>query len=202
MPQKFLVRGSLLPGQPFYCRAGRGWGSDPKLIEVLDQDECPKVANRVPGLPDVPDPVKVGRKAFEILLKDPRISIKPEGAESAEALASQVPGMQAKLAESESKVSSLESELNLTRAEMAVLGAKMETLEEERDAESKLAEKRAEQVKDLQAKLVVSEKALAGQVEKVSTLEALLGDATKPVEVKPEAVKKTESDKKGNAPKA
>jgi hypothetical protein len=157
MPQKFFVRGSLLPGQPFYCRAGRGWGSDPKLIEVIDQDECPKNPNRNPGLPDVPDPIKVGRKAYEILLKDPRISIKAEGAESAEAMASQVPGLQSQLGDAEAKIFQLEGKLELAAAEFDVVTAKLSAVTAERDAFA----------------------------EKTSTLESLLGDATKPIETDP-----------------
>jgi hypothetical protein len=192
MPQKFLVRASLLPGQPFYCRAGRGWGSDPKTIEVIDQDDCPLVDNRVHGLPKVPHPTLVGRKAFDILLKDARISVKPEGADSSEAMASQVPGLQAKLSAETGKVAELEGKIKLISAEADVLGAKINTITAERDAHAKSSEALSVQVAGLQGRLADSEKEKASLIEKNATLEALLGDATKPTEVGAEATKPTD----------
>jgi hypothetical protein len=176
MSQKFLVRASLLPGQPFYCRAGRGWTSDPTPIEVTDQDDDEMLPNRIPALPLVPHPTRVGRKSFAILQKDARISIKAEGDEQAEVLAAKVPGLEAKL-------TSLE--LSLKDA-----GLVIERLESKRDdlaAQLKVSTARAESAERAAGRLTDERDALK---EKVSELEAMLADATKP-ETKPAVTPQT-----------
>lgn len=174
MSQKFLVRASLLPGQPFYSRAGRGWTNDPTLVEVLDQDECPKLPCRIKGLPDVADPNKLGRKAFEQLMKDPRISIKPEGFESAEALASQVPALQMELGKAKATIESLQSDLNVANKGNELLEAQLKSMASERDAARQSEATLEASVKGATKKRVAELEA------KVAELEGMLADATKP----------------------
>lgn len=127
MSQKFVIRATLLPGQPFYCRAGRGWTGNPTMVELLDQDDDPMLPNPNKNLPDVPDPVRIGRRSFEKLQKDSRISIKTDGDETAEALASKLPSVQLELGEAKARIAELEAS-----ADQAALHLK--SVEADRDA--------------------------------------------------------------------
>lgn len=106
MSQRFEVRAVLVKGQPFYCRAGRGWTEGWTQIEVLDQDEDPTLPNKVKNLPDVPDPTRLGRKSFAILSADARIVVKPVDGTSAEAI---------KLPALESRIADIEAQLGATK---------------------------------------------------------------------------------------
>jgi hypothetical protein len=93
---RYIVRATLVNGQPFYCRAGRGWaGGAGTEIEVLPQEGDPMVANKREGLPPIPDPLRVGQKSFAILKADPRLTIHAVGGEAA--LAANVPELEARL---------------------------------------------------------------------------------------------------------
>lgn len=80
---KFSVRAVKREGFDGTWRAGRLWPSGGSVeIEVLDQDDCPRVAADVPvgaAARDMLDPVRLGRKAFRDIEADPRIAIKPAG---------------------------------------------------------------------------------------------------------------------------
>lgn len=67
-----------------YCCAGRHWpGGSPVIVEVVDQDECPRVPH--PTRTDVKmlDPVRIGRIAWKEIQEDPLLSknAAPEDAE-------------------------------------------------------------------------------------------------------------------------
>lgn len=67
-----------------YCCAGRHWpGGNPVIVEVVDQDECPRVPH--PTRTDVKmlDPVRIGRIAWKEIQEDPLLSknAAPEDAE-------------------------------------------------------------------------------------------------------------------------
>lgn len=132
MSQRFQVRASLAHGQPFYCRAGRGWSSEWTEIEVIDQDADPMLPNKVKGLPEVPDPARLGRKSFAIVNADPRIVVKPLDGTAADAI---------RLPEVESKVAGLQAQLAEVTAQLEAANLRARVAEEARDTkDAKIAE--------------------------------------------------------------
>jgi len=110
MSSKFIVCAPdrRASGHNFTFRAGRGWPSGQDVVvEVLDQDECPTVTNDYGQA--IPDPLRLGRKAFAAVQADKRISYRPFGAPSP--------------VEAVGKVSELEAELAKWKGEAADLAA-------------------------------------------------------------------------------
>jgi hypothetical protein len=87
-------------------RAGRFWPSaGPVEVQVLDTDDCPMVAVEDPswqgGRRMALDPAKIGRKAWQAIVADPRISKFPEGEEPAgevDRLRAQIAALEERLA--------------------------------------------------------------------------------------------------------
>jgi hypothetical protein len=184
MSQRFQVRASLIKGQKFYCRAGRGWTDQWTEVTVLDQDDDPMITNPVKNLPAAPDPANIGRKSFVVLSKDSRIVIKPVDGEIADVM--QLPALA-------SRVAALESELARSKADIEATTLRAKVAEGLRDSkqaritelEALLSASEKERADSRKAELDVIAEVKRGYETKLSELEGLLADATKPSDNKP-----------------
>jgi uncharacterized coiled-coil protein SlyX len=77
---KFLVQAVTRPGFNTVSRGGRAWPSAAATeVEVLDEDECPRIpVEGRPGQTQL-DPVRIGRKAWALVMADGRLSKTPVG---------------------------------------------------------------------------------------------------------------------------
>ena len=169
MSQIYVVRATLVNGQPFYCRAGRGWTQEGTEIEVLDQEDDPMVPNKMPGLPAVADPKRVGRKSFAVLKKDPRISIQAAGGD--EALLASVPELEARLSASEKRADDLAAQLVDAKKINADLTAKLERAQKSLIAKSDeltFAEQRAHSAEETAGRLTLERDELLAQLEQAT----------------------------------
>ena len=64
---KYSVRGNPAPGHAYSFRAGRAWGKDPIVVEIVDGEED---ATPIPGL-------RMGQRSFRALTEDGRVSVVP-----------------------------------------------------------------------------------------------------------------------------
>lgn len=179
MPQRFKVRASLVKGQTFYCRAGRGWSSEWTEITVLDQDDDPMHENKVKNLPDVPDPERMGRKSFALVSKDSRLTVQALDGGTADAI--RVPALESRAAE-------LEASLTKSRAEVESLTMRAKVAEGLRDTkqarvaelEDLLSASEKERDKAHSSALEVIEQVKRDCDKRVADLQSLLDEATKP----------------------
>lgn len=138
MPQKFIVRAPdrKNSGHPGTYRGGRFFpGGEDKTIEVLDQDNCPTLEEKVGNQTRrYLDPDRVGRKAWDLIAKDDTLSKRPFGAPlfADPAKASELDALKSELAEAKkahvdliAKLGELESANSELREQNAELAAKL-----------------------------------------------------------------------------
>lgn len=135
---KYIVQAVRREGHDGVWRAGRKWASDaPTEIEVLDQDddgaviETKDAAGRV--VSTIKNPTVVGRRSFEAMKADGRISIRPAEGGHAEAAAN--PDVQ----RLRDQVQALEAELTRARAERDRLAAREKAESREPEAPTRVA---------------------------------------------------------------
>lgn len=104
---KFLVQAVKRPGFDSVSRGGRAWPSAaPVEVEVLDQDECPKVDHVVDGkvIRQTLDPKRIGRTAWALVMAEGRLSKTPAGLAN-------VPDPMARIADLEAENAALKAQV-------------------------------------------------------------------------------------------
>jgi len=181
MPQRFQVRASLIKGQTFYCRAGRGWSSEWTEITVLDQDDDPMHENKVKNLPDVPDPVNLGRRSFALVSKDPRITVQALDGGTADAI--RVPELEARAGELEKTIAKLRADVeSLTMRARVAEGLRDSKAARVAELEELLSAAEKERDKSHASALDVIDQVKRDCDARVADLQALLEEATKPAD--------------------
>jgi hypothetical protein len=127
---------------------GRRWpGGKDVEVEVVDQDECPTVTERIH--PDseekrtFPHPTQIGRKAWDRIRNDRLLSTRPVGDSPAEAVVLQVnlADALARLADANERIASNEARASLAEREVVKLGQANEAIATELEASAvKIAE--------------------------------------------------------------
>jgi chromosome segregation ATPase len=135
MSTRYIVRAPDRSGQGHDAvwTPGRRWpGGKDVEVEVLDQDECPDVSERISQDSEekrtFPHPTKIGRKAWERIRRDPLLTVRPVGDTPAEAVTLQasLAETQARLADALERVASNEARANLAEREVVKLGEALE----------------------------------------------------------------------------
>lgn len=135
---KFIVQAQDRTAQGFnhvIC-AGRFFpSSNPTTVEVMDQDEDVMLPPAKAGYPDVADLNHCGRLAWQRILKDKRLSIRPEGSEVDGDLApklaaarSQIELLEGKLGSKEGECTAMKVELDTAKAQLAKANAEASEL--------------------------------------------------------------------------
>jgi hypothetical protein len=108
---------------------GRRWpGGKEVEVEVLDQDECPTVTERISPDGDekrtFPHPTQIGSKAWARISSDKQLTVRPVGDVPAEAVTLQaaLADARAKLADATEKVTSNDARASLAEREVVKLG--------------------------------------------------------------------------------
>ena len=144
---------------------GRRWPGGKEIeVEVLDQDECPAITERVDPSSEekrtFSHPTQIGRKAWARIKIDPLLTVRPVGDSPAEAVTLQaaLADALAKLAEATEKVTSNDARASLAEREVVKLGealsvakAKIDELTERLNPPGTIAAKIAELEEQLTA---------------------------------------------------
>jgi chromosome segregation ATPase len=157
---------------------GRRWPGGKEIeVEVLDQDECPTITERIS--PDAeekrtfPHPTQIGRKAWARIKSDRQLTVRPVGDAPAEAVTLQAALAEAlaKLADATEKVTSNDARASLAEREVVKLGEALAAANAEADlirAELDIATTRADSAEAAAGKLTIERDELVAQLEQAT----------------------------------
>jgi hypothetical protein len=164
MSTRYIVRAPDRTGQGHDAvwTPGRRWPGGKSIeVEVLDQDECPTVTERIN--PDSEEtrtfvhPTQIGRKAWERISRDSMLTVRPVGDAPAEAVTLQanLAAAQAQLTDALERVASNEARAGLAEREVVKLGEALEAAnaraESAEAAAARLTQERDDLLKQIEA---------------------------------------------------
>jgi hypothetical protein len=127
---KFLVQAVTRPGFQTASRGGRAWPSaTPTEVEVLDQDECPRIpVEGKPGQTQL-DPARIGRKAWAQVMADGKLSKTPVSAVDASAAQQEAAQLRDEMASLKAELAQRDATIAQQDRSIAALAARVKELE-------------------------------------------------------------------------